>query len=121
MIKSSHKLLLLLSTLTPILFTACSTHPVVAVSDTHYYNQNFGMVSDPHADAQLHHEYIVMNQPTQIEMPVITDPEISTELVKDPDAFYAHEYVEQEPVITYKYPFDSKFYSHAEWRTFELD
>jgi len=121
MIKSSHTLLVLLSSLTPLLFTACSTHNVVAVSDPHYYSQDFGLLPDPQADAQLHQEHIIMSQPTQIDMPMITDPDISTELVKDPDAFYAHEYVEAEPVISYKYPFDSKFYSNAEWRTFEFD
>jgi hypothetical protein len=121
MIKSSHKLLLVISSLTPLFFTACSTHNVLSISEPHPYNHNYGLVADPHADTLIQQEYISMNQPTEIEMPLITDPEISTELTKDPDAFYAHEYVQPEPVITYKYPFDPKFYSHPEWRTMEFD
>jgi hypothetical protein len=121
MIKSSNKLLIFVSFLTPLFFTACSKHDIVAVSETHLYNQSYGMIDDPQADAMIQQEYIAMSQPTEIEIPVITDPEISTELIKDPDAFYAHEYVQPEPIITYKYPFDPKFYSHAEWRTMEFD
>ncbi|HHS93204.1 MAG TPA: hypothetical protein ENK82_07645, partial [Campylobacterales bacterium] len=72
-----------------LLFIACSKPNVLAESGTHLYNHNYGIVADPHADALLHREYLSMNQPTEVEMPLITDPEITTELTKDPDAFYA--------------------------------
>jgi hypothetical protein len=42
------------------------------------------------------------------------------ELIKDADAFYAHEYVQKEEIITYKYKFDTKFYETAEWRRAEF-
>ena len=48
---------------------------------------------------------------------VLEDPSWTTELVLDPDAFAADEYVEKAPVITYKYKFDTKFYDTARWRS----
>lgn len=102
------------------MFTACSKPEVVAISDAHLYNHNFGMINNFEADEAIQQEYISMSLPTQVDMPLINDPEISTELVKDPDAFYAHEYVETAPVISYKYDFDPKFYDTPEWRQMDL-
>jgi len=118
---TSQKIIPMLSISALLIFTACSSKQVVATSDLHPYTQNIGMVSDPHADAIIEQEYLSMNQATEIEMPVITDPEISTELQIDPDAFLAEEYVQQPPVITYKYKFDPKFYSKPEWRIMDLE
>ena len=117
----SKTILPILSISTLLMFSACSKQHVVAESGVHSYSQNFGMVQNYQADEAIRQEYIAMSQPTQIEMPMINDPEISTELVKDPDAFYAHEYVPTAPVITYKYKFDPKFYSKAEWRKMDLE
>lgn len=116
----SKTILPILSISTLFIFTACSKPEVVAVSDAHLYNQNFGLVNNYEADEAIQEEYISMNLPTQVDMPLINDPEISTELVKDPDAFYAHEYVPTPPVITYKYEFDPKFYDTPEWRKMDL-
>ena len=48
---------------------------------------------------------------------VVEDPSWTTKLVLDPEAFTAEEYVQKEPVITYKYDFDTKFYKEARWRS----
>ena len=48
---------------------------------------------------------------------ILEDPSWTTELVLDPDAFTAEEYVEKPPVITYKYKFDKKFYDTPRWRS----
>jgi len=117
----SKKVLPILSISTLFILSACSKQPIIAESDVHLYNENFGMVYNHQADEAIVQEYIAMSQPTEIEKPIITDPEISTELVKDPDAFYAHEYVEKPPVITYKYQFDPKFYTKPEWRRMDLE
>ena len=117
----SNKVLLpLFSLSTLLMFNACSSHEIVASSYAHPYDQNFGMVQDFHADAALEKEYLAMNEVNEIQMPIITDPELTTELHKDPDAFLAEEYVQTPPVITYKYQFDPKFYSDAEWRSMDL-
>ena len=111
---------LLLSIVTMAMFNACSSHDVVATTPVHLYNHNFGIVENLQADAIIHQEYLAMNDPTEIEMPIITDPELSTRLIIDPDAFLAEEYVQTPEVISYKYKFDPKFYSKAEWRTMDL-
>jgi hypothetical protein len=48
---------------------------------------------------------------------MVEDPSWTTKLVLDPEAFTAEEYVQKEPVITYKYDFDTKFYKEARWRS----
>lgn len=102
------------------IFNACSSHDVVSISETHHYNNNFGLVENLDADALIQQEYLAMNQPTQIDIPHITDPEVSTDLNIDPNSFLAEEYVQTEPIITYKHKFDPKFYSKAEWKTMNL-
>ncbi|CAA6802105.1 MAG: Unknown protein [uncultured Sulfurovum sp.] len=116
----SKTILPIISISTLLLLNSCSKPEVVSVSKVHPYGHNFGLVQNPHADAIIQQEQIAMSQPNEIEMPLITDPSLTTELTKDPDAFYAEEYVPTAPIITYKYPFDSEFYSKAEWRTMEL-
>jgi uncharacterized protein YcfL len=48
---------------------------------------------------------------------IVEDPSWTTKLVLDSEAFTAEEYVQKEPVITYKYDFDTKFYKEARWRS----
>ncbi len=48
---------------------------------------------------------------------VVEDPSWTTKLVLDPEAFTAEEYVQKEPIVTYKYDFDTKFYKEARWRS----
>ena len=110
--------ILLLPILSSILFfNGCSSHPdVVSVSDTHLYNNNYGIHTNLEVDAILENELIAMNEPTEVERPHFTNPEWTTELKVDKDAFLEEDYVPIEPVISYKYKFDKKFYDKAEWR-----
>jgi len=107
--------------ITALLSSGCVAHnDVVSISDTHYYNENFGLLQDDLADRQLEEELVAMSLPTKIDMPTDMNSEWTMELTKDADAFYAYEYVQKDDVITYKYEFDKKFYDHAEWRKAEF-
>ena len=102
---------IIITTLTLLIFTACSTSKAIS---THLYNNDFGLVKDYYADALLQQEYLEMNTA------VLTNPNLSTELSIEPNTFLAEDYVAVPEVITYKYKFDPKFYSHPEWRTMNL-
>lgn len=114
--------LYLLLSIATLATTGCTAHnDIVAMSDAHLYNGNFGLIQNNEADRQVQEELIAMNLPTEVEMPQNMNPEWTTELIKEPDAFYANEYVAQKEVITYKYKFDKKFYKTAEWRAAQFD
>ena len=85
---------------------------VVHVSEEHLYNENYGFYQNDVPINEFQNEF----QEEQVSM----NSEWTTNLTKDPDTFYAHEYVQKDDVITYKYKFDKKFYDHAEWRSAEF-
>lgn len=97
-----------------------SANKIVSVSDSHYYDENFGLVRNDDADRQLQQELLLTSLPAEVDMPIDMDAEWTMNFRKDADAFYAHEYVQQPEVISYKYKFDKKFYDHAEWRSGEF-
>ena len=99
----------------------CSSHNevmhlnnVVHVSEAHLYNENYGFTQN-----EFQEESLTMDLETLTELSVDVETKWTTEVTKDPDTFYAHEYVQKDDVITYKYKFDTKFYDHAEWRSAE--
>lgn len=107
--------------ITTLIISGCSSHnKVVSVSEAHYYNDDFGLLQNDMADGEIQQELIAMNLPTEIDTAINMNSEWTTELIKDSDAFYAHEYVQEAEVITYKYKFDEKFYDNAEWRSAEF-
>jgi len=110
---------ILLFAITTLSFSACtsSQHNLVAMSEAHLYDANYGVVQNYMADQQIQQELVAMNQPTQVEMPTNLPAGVTTQLTKDADAFYDNEYVAKAEVITYKYKFDKKFYKNAEWRS----
>ena len=121
--KTLQKKLLLLSIATFITLstTGCTSHQnIVRVSAAHGYNTNYGVLQDENADRQIQAELVAMSLPTEVEMPTNMKEGWTTTLTKDPDAFYANEYVPQKEVITYKYKFDKKFYKDAVWRSAEF-
>lgn len=85
---TKHKLLLLLFSF--ILMNGCSTKERV---------NDYEVVSD--------------NRAAEIDDGSI-DPQYTTELQPDPDAFLAKDWVQPEPKITYKYMDDPKFYTEDE-------
>ena len=99
------------------LFNGCmSKHQVVHTSSSHLYNQNFGVQQNVKADSIIKQELLAMNMPTQIDVAKNMNPNWTTDIRMDKDAFLKEDYVAQAPVLTYKYKFDTKFYDKAEWR-----
>ncbi len=97
-----------------ILFDGCSTKETnLTVSDTHPYNNNYGLVPNPEADEIIAQEIASQNQPAEIDYSSL-DPRYTTKLEKDPDAFLEEEWVQPKPKISYKYMDDPKFYSEDE-------
>jgi len=95
-----------------------STHEIVNVTNAHSYNSNYGLVQNDEVDAHIQQEILAQNNPTEIET-YFSDPNWSTELVLEPDAVTAENYVQAPTVITYKYKFDTKFYDKAIWKSNE--
>lgn len=105
-----------------LLLNGCSSHnDIVSISETHLYNNHYGVKQNLYVDSIIQNELIAENEPTQIDRVVINDPSYTTDISMDSDAFLAEDYVEQPEIITYKYKFDKKFYSEATWRKMDLD
>jgi hypothetical protein len=102
-----------------LLLNGCSSsHEVVNVSNSHTYNSNYGLVQNYKVDEQIQQEIWSQSRPAEVET-YTTNPDWSTELVLDPDAVTAENYVQAPTVITYKYKFDPKFYDNAIWKSNE--
>jgi hypothetical protein len=102
--------------LSAILLNGCTTYsnpPKVSTSNTHLYNNDFGVIADPALDARLEYEFRTQNRPVEIDYSSL-DPRFSTELIVDPDAVTLENYVEPEPIITYKYIYSPIFYREDE-------
>lgn len=113
--------ILLLSLFSFILFiNGCSsTKDIISISETHLYNDEYGLNTNLEIDTINENELVTINSPIEMDTPKDLNPEWTTELEIEDGAFLAEDYVQKEPVITYKYKFDSKFYTKAEWRTIE--
>jgi hypothetical protein len=102
---------------TLFLLNGCSSHTeTISVSESHLYDTNFGLDHNAKVDMVIEEELLAINMPTEVETPNHTNPEWTTDIKMEPDAFLEEDYVPTEPVITYKYKFDKKFYDKAEWR-----
>ncbi len=113
MLFNHHKSTLFFSLFTSIiLFNGCSSHETFT-SDTHLYNNQYGLVPDPTTDAIIAKEIQSEYQDVEIIYQEI-NPAYTTKLQHDPDAFLAEEWVKPEPVISYKYSDDPRFYSEEE-------
>jgi len=104
-----------------LFFNGCSSsHEMVSVSETHLYNNNYGLHPNIKVDEIIENEITAMNSPVEIEMPENIDSKWTTELKREEGTFLAEEYVPSEPVISYKYKFDKKFYDTPRWRNAEF-
>ena len=116
--KTITKKILSLSFISSIfLLNGCSSRNIISISDTYTSpidESYYGIVEDLEADALLEAEILAENNPTEIEIPFSDDPTITTELIVDPEAFTAENYVQTPPVITYKYMDDPNFYEENE-------
>jgi len=119
--KTTENFLLLSMLSFTMFFDGCTSNPdVVSVSETHLYNNNYGLHSDLKVDSIIKNEVMAMNNPVEVEMPKNTNPELTTKLKQEEGTFLAEDYVPTKPIITYKYKFDKKFYDKAEWRSAEF-
>ena len=119
--KTTLKFLLLPLVSLSIFFNGCTAHhDVVSVSETHLYNNNYGLHSNREVDRIIQNELMAMNDPTEVESPQYLNPAWTSELKMEEGTFLAEDYVPTEPVISYKYKFDKKFYDTASWRKAEF-
>ncbi|SFV55680.1 hypothetical protein MNB_SV-12-575 [hydrothermal vent metagenome] len=107
------KTILLSILISAILLNGCTTHQTISTSESHLYNGDFGVVADPQLDATIEQEFLTQNRPAEIDYSKL-DPTLSTELIPDPDAVTLENYVEPEPIITYKYMQSPIFYTEDE-------
>ncbi len=77
----------------------------------HAYNDNFGLVENFEADKQLEKEELISSEELQKY-----DVEINkeTEFKPEEGTFLAEDWVQPEPIFTYRYPNDPKFYREDE-------
>ncbi len=102
-----------------LLLNSCSSkHEIVSISNIHTYNSNYGLIQNYEVDARIQQEIWSQNHPSEVEI-YASNPNWTTELVLDPDAVTAQNYVQAPTVITYKYKFDPKFYDKAIWKSNE--
>jgi hypothetical protein len=80
-------------------------------SSTHTYNDKFGLLENPEADKQLEKEEFTTNKELQKFNDELNN---QTEFEPEKGTFLARNWVQPEPVITYLYPYDPKFYSEDE-------
>jgi len=84
---------------------------VSACSSGHAYNQEFGLVHDAKVEEQLEKEELISNQELE---DFNTEALKIEEFILEKGTFLAEDWVQPETVITYLYPYDSKFYSEDE-------
>ena len=106
------------------LLNGCSSHQDDIISSIPIAGQEMVIIEDDNSyvkEELLSGQNMVIiednNSYVEDEPFVVEDPSWTTKLVLDPEAFTAEEYVQKEPVITYKYDFDTKFYKEARWRS----
>ena len=78
---------------------------------THAYNNDFGLVENLEADQQLEKEERITKEELQ---KFNNEANKTTEFTPEKGTFLAKDWVQPAPVITYLYPYDSKFYSEDE-------
>ena len=94
-------------------FTACSSHSdIIAISNTHTFDNNYGLIEDSTAENQLAQEQMFLQQAEWEAEKENFEPIV----VLKRGEFLEEDYQPQAEIITYKYQFDPKFYSSAEWR-----
>ncbi|CAA6809337.1 MAG: Unknown protein [uncultured Sulfurovum sp.] len=78
---------------------------------THDYNNNFGLAENFEADQQLKNEEIATNMELEKFNHEMNN---FTKFQPEKGTFLAEDWVQPEPVITYLYPYDEKFYTEDE-------
>ena len=78
---------------------------------SHAYNDDFGLVENYEADKQLEKEELSSKEELQKYEDEVHN---MTKFKPEKGTFLAKDWVQPEPVITYLYPYDPKFYSEDE-------
>ena len=90
------------------------------LEEEHLYNSNYGVTENLRVDEIIQKEIFAISNPTEIEAPELVCATCTTDITREANTFLEEEYVPLEPIITYKYKFDKKFYNKAEWRKAEF-
>ena len=110
------KNLTLLTLITSTFFlSGCSSHEVLHESKAHLYSNDYGIIDD-YYDYDEEQRILSQNEAVYASFRAnfSDDPTLTTELRHDPDAFTLDQWVEPEPVITYKYMHSPKFFTEEE-------
>jgi len=77
----------------------------------HTYNDNFGLVENSEVDKQLEKEELISKK----ELEKFNDElNAQTEFKPEEGTFLDEDWVQPEPIMTYLYPYDPKFYREDE-------
>jgi hypothetical protein len=96
----------------------CTKGEVIEMSQTHFYNDNYGVVQDQEAEQMLAHEEEIEKHPVEVDDTVSNPNYISiTQVEKEklaPDEFVGDDWTPPKSKIFYKYMDDPNFYSEDE-------
>ena len=82
-----------------------------SISGVHAYNDDFGLVANSEADMQLEKEEFITNEESQKYNDELNN---KREYMPEKGTFFAEDWEQPAPVITYHYDGDPKFYRENE-------
>jgi len=107
------KTLFTLTSLLLLLNGCTSSSSITNVSEVHTYDSRFGVIKNREVDAIIEEEVRNQNQSAEVDYSSVNS-QYTTKIERSPDEFLAEDWVQPEPVITYKYKDDTKFYGENE-------
>ena len=97
-----------------LLLNGCtSSSAITNISEVHPYDSSFGVLENREVDAIIEEEVRNQNQSAEVDYSSING-QYTTQIERSPDEFLEEEWVQPEPIITYKYQDDTKFYKEDE-------
>jgi len=97
-----------------LLLNGCSSSSAITnISEVHPYDSSFGVLENREVDAIIEEEVRNQNQSAEVDYSSV-DGQYTTQIERSPDEFLEEEWVQPEPIITYKYQDDTKFYREDE-------
>ena len=109
----SPKILFRLISLILLLNGCSSSSNITNISEVHPYDSSFGVIENREVDAIIEEEVRSQNQSAEVDYSSING-QYTTKIERSPDEFLEEEWVQPEPIITYKYQDDTKFYGENE-------
>ena len=97
-----------------LLLNGCSSSSAITnISEVHPYDSSFGVLENREVDAIIQEEVQNQNQSAEVDYSSV-DGQYTTQIERSPDEFLEEEWIQPEPIITYKYQDDTKFYREDE-------